>query len=467
MAKTNKYKLFFFALILALPLLGLGCKGGDKKAQQAGEKPVTIKFWGVWDEQDYWNDIFKDYRRSHPNVSFEYRKFRIEEYGRALLEAWAEDRGPDIFMFHNTWTRQYQNKIAPLPPTITIPVQRVKGSLKKEVYWEFQKKPTLTPTQVENLFAPVVAKDAVIGKQIYGLPIAIDTLALYYNEDILNAAGIISPPKTWVEFKEAVKKITKLTPDNQIIQSAAAMGRADNVDRAIDILSVLMMQNGAQMTDPNGFPAFHRIPKGGDPEYNPGVEAVIFYTDFANPIKEVYTWNETFPSSVEAFARGQTAMMFGYSYHAPLIRALAPKMTFKISTFPQIDTLARQFNFANYWLEGVAVKSQNIDIAWDFIIFATTKAEEANKYLSKSNKVPALRSIIEEEIKKPDASPFVKQAPTARSWYHGYNASAAEKLLKDMVTTINNGLPADKVERLVKQTAERITQTFNPPSYVK
>ncbi len=460
---TSKKTIFLFALLFSLPLLGLGCKGGDQKAKQAGEKPITIKFWGVWDEKDYWEDIFADYRKAHPNVAFEYRKFRIEEYQDALLEAWAEDRGPDIFMLHNTWTKQYLSKMSPLPEKITIPVQKVKGSIKKEVYWEFQQKITPTPTQIENGFAPVVAKDAIIDGKIYGLPIAIDTLALYYNEDILNAAGIISPPKTWTEFKEAVKKITKLTPDNQILQSAVAMGRADNVDRAVDILALLMMQNGAQMTDANGLPAFHRIPPGGDPTYNPGVEAVIFYTDFANPIKEVYTWNEKFSSSLEAFARGQTAMMFGYSYHLPLVKALAPKISFKITEFPQIDPLARKFNFANYWLQGVSAKSENIETAWDFILFATTNEEEASKYLSKTTKAPALRSLIEKEAEKPDASPFVKQAITATSWYRGYNSAIAEKLLRDMITAINNG--ETKIEKLVNQTAQRIIQTFNKPNY--
>ena len=37
-----------------------------------------------------------------------------------------------------------------------------------------------------------------------------------------------------------------------IIQSAAAIGTTDNVERSTDILGVLMMQNGTQMTDENG-----------------------------------------------------------------------------------------------------------------------------------------------------------------------------------------------------------------------
>lgn len=458
-------RLLLILLLLSLPLFGFGCKGGGKEAKQAA-KPITLDVWGVWDEQDLWQEIFDDYRASHPNVKFTYRKLRIEEYERALLEAWAEDRGPDIFMLHNTWVNYYQTKLTPLPEKLSLPVQELQGTFKKEAVWVLKSFSTLTANQVDEKFVKVVSDDLVIDNKIYALPPALDTLALYYNTSIFNDAGLASPPLTWTEFKAAVKNITRLNENNQIVRSAVAMGRADNVDRAADILSVLMMQNGASMLGPDGLPAFDKIPPGGSPDYNPGGQALVFYTDFANPIKEVYTWNETFTSSLDAFAQGQTAMMFGYSYHAPLIRAKGPKISFKTTNLPQIDPLAKKYNFANYWALGVPAKTEEgvKDTAWDFILFATTKTEETNKYLSASQKPPALRQLVDQAVASGQVSPFTEQVLTAESWYRGRDATAAEDIMKQLITMINQG-NFTNLKSLLSTTIDQLKQTYKQPTY--
>jgi ABC-type glycerol-3-phosphate transport system substrate-binding protein len=457
--------LLLTVILLSLPLLGLGCKGGDLNAQRAA-KPVTLKIWGVWDEQDLYQDIFDKYKQTHPNVSFEYRKLRVEEYERALLEAWAENRGPDIFMVHNTWINAYQNKLEPLPATISLPSQTVQGTFKKEVVWTFKNFSTLTSSQIDEKFVNVVKKDVVKDDKIYALPMGLDTLALYYNVDIFNDAGLATPPATWAEFKQAVQKITRLDENNNIARSAVAMGRTDNVERGLDLLSVLMMQNGAQMTGPDTLPTFDKTPPGGSADYNPGQQALIFYTDYANPIKEVYTWNQDFPNSLEAFSQGRTAMMFGYSYHEAQIRAKGPKINFRISSLPQIDLLAKKYNFANYWLFGVSPRGdqQVKDTAWDFILYATTDPEQNQTYLDKSGKPPALKSLIAKVQDNPNASPFTLQTLTAESWYQGYNPTAAEEIMKQLVTAINQGNFSD-LKALLKNSVEQLKQTYLKPSY--
>lgn len=466
MKSLTKIKFFGLTIImLSLPLLGVGCKGGDPEAQKAA-KPITLKIWGVWDEQDLLQDIFTEYKKTRPNVNFEYRKLRIEEYERALLEAWAENRGPDIFMLHNTWVTAYQTKLEPLPQTIALPIQTTKGTFKKEVIWELKDFPTLTPVQVDEKFVKVVKDDVIRDNKIYALPLGLDTLALYYNKTLFSDANIATPPSTWAEFKQDVLSLTRLDTDNKIVRSAVAMGRADNVERGTDILSVLMMQNGAQMIGADNMPAFDKIPPGGSQDYNPGQQALIFYTDFANPIKEVYTWNQTFPNSLDAFAQGRTAMMFGYSYHAPLIRARGPKIDFGIAPLPQIDPLAKKYNFANYWLLGVSPRSEQQikDTAWDFILFATTKPEYNETYLTKSGKAPALKELIAKQQAEPNSSVFTQQALTAESWYRGYNPIAAEEIIKQLIATVNQGNFSD-LNMLMRNTVEQLKQTYIKPTY--
>src|SRR3989344_912354 len=312
-------------LLLILPLLGLSCTKGVSQAVREASRPVTLKYWRVIDDADAFDEIIRAYRAIHPHVTIEYRKFRLEEYEDELLNALAEDRGPDIFSIHNTWMRGYQSKILSLPDTISIPYRTVEGSIKKEVVWTLKTEKTLRIKDLKTKFPDQVAEDVVLKEadsqgnvkdKIFGLPLSVDSLALFYNKELLNAAGLAKPAEDWSTFQTHVKKLTKQDSSGNITQSGAAIGGSSNVERSSDILSVLMMQNGAPMTDATGYATFNKTPAGlEDRTTAPGIEALTFYTDFASPQKEVYTWTENMPNSLDAFIQGKTAYFFGYAYH--------------------------------------------------------------------------------------------------------------------------------------------------------
>ena len=162
----------------------------------------------------------------------------------------------------------------------------------------------------------------VRGGKIYGLPLSVDSLALIYNRTMLDNAGITKAPSTWLEVKEAVKKLTLQDDEGNIVQSGIALGGSKNINRTSDILSLLMMQNGTEMVDPTGRKIMfaETSPYSDDKNYRPGMEALRFYSDFAMPSKEVYSWNSAMPEASEAFVTGSLAMMLGYSYQLPIIR---------------------------------------------------------------------------------------------------------------------------------------------------
>ncbi|HRV32341.1 MAG TPA: hypothetical protein P5241_02140 [Candidatus Paceibacterota bacterium] len=49
---------------------------------------------------------------------------------------------------------------------------------------------------IRKEFVPVVEQDCVEGNNLFGLPISVDTLALYYNVNILDQLGIANIPST-------------------------------------------------------------------------------------------------------------------------------------------------------------------------------------------------------------------------------------------------------------------------------
>ncbi len=466
------------AFTLTLAMVGLGCKGTPAEVQDR-YKPVTLTYWRMFDDADDFSEIIAAYKQQHPNIQVQYKKFRPEEYEKALLEAFAEDRGPDIFTIHNTWVGAYANKVLPLPSTIEIPKLTMEGTIKKEPKVTLDTYKTPGIPAFKKLFVDVVATDAIrdtavpggknnqFEKKILGVPLSVDTLAMFYNNDLLAQAGIATPPKYWDELQNAVKLITKVNKDDTILQSGAALGTATNISRAGDIVSLLMMQNGTRMSDDFGRATFNSTPTelSGKREVAPGIEALMVYTEFANPLETIYTWNNKLPESFEAFADGKTAFFFGYNYHIDLLTARAPKLNYSIAPAlqPRGDATV---NMASYYLETVAKKTKYPNEAWDFLLFATTRKDEVSKYLAKTKRPTALRELIDTQVRDeqvPQRVPFAQQLLTAKSWYRGKDSAAMEAIMRDMIEEALANAPIDPreaFENAINRAVNRINQTL-------
>jgi ABC-type glycerol-3-phosphate transport system substrate-binding protein len=284
------------------------------------------------------------------------------------------------------------------------------------------------------------------------------------NKDLLNAAGVTTIPGDWSAFQEAVPKLVKQDAQGEIAQAGAALGSGVNIERAPDILSVLMMQNGTRMADEDGTPTFNELPRELEAVTNepPIYRALTFYTDFANPSKEVYTWNNRMPNSLDAFIQGKTAFFFGYNYHLPIIKARGPKINLGISKLPQIEGNP-VVNFANYWAFTVSKKSKNTDLAWNFLNFARTP-DENKKFLDASKRPAALRAQLTAQLEDEDVGVFASQVLTAKSWYRGTNPKAADDAF---IVLIESALLTDpeKYNELVTNALDKVNQTVTRTQY--
>ena len=445
--------------LLAIFLLtsGFGCKVSTTAVKEA-TKPITITYWRVFDDSDAFDEIINKYRAIHPSVNIEYKKLRYSEYESELLNALAEDRGPDIFSINNTWMSKYQTKLAPMPDSITMTYPVTEGTIQKSVVYQTKTTKSLSTKELKDNFVDVVSGDVILNDgKIYGLPLSVDTLAMYYNRDLLNNAGISQIPNYWnKEFLQDVKKLTKQDSKKNIIQAGAALGGSKNINRYSDILSVLMMQSGAVMSDGDKI-LFNTQPNQSS-NYYPGTDALRFYMDFADQAKESYTWNNDMQNSLDMFMSGNLAIMFSYAYDLETIKAQAPKLNFSIAKLPQIEgNPPTNINFANYWVEVVSKKSKNTDVAWDFIQFIT-KEEQAKIYLDKTKRPTALRSLVAKQEEDSDISVFANQVLTAKSWYHGKNIQAAEDAIGEMIDNVTK-FGTEKIQEIVNTGAAKVQQT--------
>ncbi len=452
-----------------LSLAGQGCTTALSPETQSASKPVTLRVWAVVDDANVYDEAMKAFRASHPNVSFDFRRLRLEEYETQLLNALAEDRGPDVFMIHNDWTGKYNPKISPMPVQTKTAYRVTTQGLKKEQTWELRTEPTISLREFKDQYADVVTKDLLrtvdlgtaekhnVQERPMGVAVGVDTLALYYNKDLLNAAGIPTPPENWTQFAEQSKKLTKTDSQGRILQSAAGIGTAYNVERAIDILTGLMIQNGTEMANDGG-PMFQRIPANqaspsGQP---PSYQAVDFYTSFADPTKDAYTWNAQQPNSMDAFIQGKAAFFFGYAYQYDLIRARAPKLNLGLAKLPQIEGNPVK-NIANYWYWVVSRKTKNQDVAWRFLNSLTDPAI-AQKTLAVSKQPAARKSLLTAQLEDERVGVFASQVLTATSWYKGKDPGAMEAALQTLINDVNTG--TRETSKAVNFAANQVAQTY-------
>jgi ABC-type glycerol-3-phosphate transport system substrate-binding protein len=220
-----------------------------------------------------------------------------------------------------------------------------------------------------------------------------------------------------------------------------------------------MMQNGAVMTDPSGAPTFHLLPSelSGQRDEPPSYQALEFYTDFANPSKETYTWNGTLPNSLDAFVQGRSAFFFGYAYQQATIKARAPKLNLGITKLPQIEGNPVK-NIGNYWMWTVSKKTKNADLAWNFLNFLA-KPDETKKVLDKMSRPAARKSLLADQLENEQVGVFASQVLTAQTWYRGNNPKAMEDAFASMIDDVVAGV--EPINRAVRNAADKVSQTFS------
>jgi ABC-type glycerol-3-phosphate transport system substrate-binding protein len=423
-------KRFFsiFLLCITLTLTGLGCKGLSQEETQA-VRPVRLQYWTVYNDVEELRRIASQYKLLRPHVTVDIRRLRFEEFESVLLNALAEDTGPDIISVQNTAIRGKVSRLSPMPASVNMARLEVKGKYAKETVVTIEPVQLPTQTYIQTAYVQTVADDIIINGKTYGLPLAIDTLALYYNKDLLDAAGVPLPPKTWPELFEAVKKATKYDADGNIVQAGIAMGTGANIDNAYDILTLLMyqtnvtMSSGRQVTFAEGL-------QNRAHENHPAMQVLRFYTDFARDSKAIYSWNTSMPNAFESFIQGQSVFYLGYAFDAARIRARAPQMNVEVTTAPQLPDAA-PINVANYWIESVLKKSKHQNEAWDFVRFMTLPQNVAT-YTAAAAQPSPLRTQVTAQLSNVTLAPFASQVLVAKNWYKGNNIDVVRKAFAAM-----------------------------------
>jgi multiple sugar transport system substrate-binding protein len=390
---------------------------------------VTLTYWGLWEDSKTMQSLIDGFERENPNITIQYSQQDIKQYRERVLTRIADGNGPDIFRFHNSWYPMYASVLLPLPTD------------------------TITPADFQKTFYPVAQKDLVKNGAIYGVPLEIDTLSLYVNTQLFQAAGL-KPPTNWNDFISDARAMTVKDSDGKIKTAGAALGSFDNITHAPDIFSLLLLQNGV---DPL------KMQDSSDRATN----ALSFYTDFATDQNNV--WDNTLDPSILAFSRGNLAMYFGYSWDYFTIKQDNPNLNFQIVPVPQLP--GQNVNMASFWAEGVSDKSKHQKEALLFIKYLAQKSTEEDLYAEQAKTrtfgEPYARVDLGSTLKSnPFLSTVVSEAPTAFSspfvdstYDNGLNQELNTYLGNAVNSVLNGNSPQTAIITL-SQGAAQVLQKY-------
>ena len=255
-------------------------------------------------------------------------------YEAELADAIASGAGPDLFFVRQDMAARNAGKVLRIAPD------------------------SLSAAQFESTFlasaSPFLGSEGAVG-----VPLINDPLMLFWNRPLLGASGFTQPPRYWDEVAGMAQVLTVQADAGTITKSGIALGSYTNIADAKDILSALILQAGGNITeiDENGKITAALSARGAATD--PVLAALNFYTQFANPSHDSYSWNRSLPEAQTAFAQGDVGLYIGYASEAALIRQKNPNLDFALAPLPQTRSAAIPLTLGRTYALAISRSSKN------------------------------------------------------------------------------------------------------------
>jgi|688.fasta_scaffold00773_45 ABC-type glycerol-3-phosphate transport system substrate-binding protein len=355
---------------------------------------ITLDYWGLYESEVVMNEMIKKYEAENPNVDITYTQKLGENdlynYKKNLLSRLRNGTGPAVFRAHSTWMPSFYSELSKTNKAIS-------------------------PEEYQSRFYSIANSQCVtLSKQVVCIPIMYDGLALLYNVDILRNEGINpSSIQTWEDLRVAAVRLTRYSNNNEysvrtIERSGVALGDPSNVVNTPDILGLMFLQNGLVVPD--------------DLVSDKTKLIFEFYTDFVSKDR---VWDSTMPNSLNAFASGQTVMVFAKSTQMIDILKLNPTINMGALPVPQLPVFGGDLTkngWASFWVETVSddLSAAEQKEAWKFLEWLSKDENQVFRFnlASKYSKFGEAYSSIKLKnnlINSPLLGPIVSTADDAKT----------------------------------------------------
>jgi multiple sugar transport system substrate-binding protein len=260
---------------------------------------VQMTYWNPFTGPDgpFMQEMVNNFNSANPNIQVTMNTVPGGEYITQLSTAAASDTLPDVAVMwaDQVATMAYRNIFRPIPDDILGSLQLSGGD-----------------------FPPDVWKAGEVAGKRYSVPLDIHPMTMFYNEDMLKAAGINEPPDTREEFEQAAQAMTKGDQKGFMLTTGFPVAQ---------IFAMLLYQFGGRWFNEDGTKA----------EWNSdaGVQALTWMreaqTKYGEPNLEV-------DAELAAFKAGKVGMIWNGIWQTTNVTGQAVSFTGKATKVPQIGT---------------------------------------------------------------------------------------------------------------------------------
>ena len=388
-------------------------------------------------EIEYWQYTYKarveaidkliaNFEKANPDITVKHTSFPYADYRKKVSIAISSGDGPDLVQLYYGWLNDYRDGglIQPLP------------------------KDTFPHDEIESNFFKMVSSMKVDG-DYWGLPTAVRSLALFYNNDLFSEAGLSGPPKTLDQMVEYAKKLTKTDSAGNYIQVGFAVD-TDGQDHHF-WREVLIRHFGGQPYSNDGQKVTYNT--------DAGAEALKYLTDFEKTHK---TGSNGFMNrGQDAFAAGKAGMVLDGSFRISKFNK-TDGLNFSISELPGHN--GTRYNFSSFWANALSTKAkgEKKEAAAKFLKYLTSE-EAMQVWLDTVGELPAKPSVALVDANKghPQYGPFIRGLDYATATTFISEKPQRQSVIDSYDMVVLQGMsPEDALAKVAKKEQELLDDFF-------
>ena len=360
-----------FSSTAAASLLA-ACGGSSGGSTSSG--PVTLTLW------DYFNPagsgylgLISSYMKANPNIKIQRTTIPFADLKTKLTQGAASRQLPDIVVIDN-------------PDHSAFAALGVLADLTNQVNsWG----------QTSQYF-PGPWKSTVWKDKNYGVPNNSNCLALFYNKDMFQKAGL-TPPTTWDELQSSAKKLTK----------SGVYGFS---------MSLIKSEEGTFQFLPFLWGAGADLNTIDSPAAVNALQFLVTLVKEGSLSSESLNWAQQ--DAITQFIAQKAAMCVNGPWNVPPVKQGA-KFSWGVVPLPKGQQAASILGGENW---AVSKSSSHVKEAWDFIRW-TQEAAQLKSYIITDDRLPSVKSLADDAAfqKDPNLSVFVNSLQTARPRAYGPN----------------------------------------------
>jgi multiple sugar transport system substrate-binding protein len=229
------------------------------------------------------------------------------------------------------------------------------------------------------------------------LPMLADTYGLYYNEDMLEKAGLSGPPKTASELTEYAKKLTVRKPDGTL----EVVGFNPSLNWYTNTPASMGPMFGGKWVDDQGHSSLGKDPAWA--KFLTWQKDLIDYYGYDNLVKFQAGLGDEYSTS-NAFEKGKVAMHLDGEWRTAFLADEAPNLKYGTAPLPVDDDRPDIYGAGHTTgnIAGIPKRAEHKEQAWALLKFLTTDDRAMVALSNGLRNVPTTESSAKSPDLKPD-----------------------------------------------------------------